>query len=62
MNPYLIVILAFIRRYRPDARLGTLLSLMLPYTLVFAPLWSALLGVWVLLGWPLGSGVGFGNG
>jgi len=61
-TPNLIIILAFTRRYRPDAGLGTLLSVMLPCTLVFAALWSALLGVWVLLGWPLGSGGGFGNG
>jgi aminobenzoyl-glutamate transport protein len=55
-NPYLIIILAFIRRYRPDAGLGTLVALMLPYTLVFAPIWAALLGLWVLAGWPLGPG------
>ncbi|HBG94396.1 MAG TPA: aminobenzoyl-glutamate transporter [Chromatiaceae bacterium] len=53
-NPYLVIILAFVRRYRPDAGLGTLLALMLPYTLVFAPVWSLLLGLWVMLGWPLG--------
>jgi aminobenzoyl-glutamate transport protein len=61
-TPDLIIILAFTRRYRPNAGLGTLLSVMLPCTLVFSALWSALLGVWVLLGWPLGSGGGFGNG
>jgi Putative p-aminobenzoyl-glutamate transporter len=55
-NPYLVIILAFIRRYRPDAGLGTLLALMLPYTLVFAPVWAALLGVWIVVGWPLGPG------
>jgi aminobenzoyl-glutamate transport protein len=57
-NPYLIIILAFIRRYRPDAGLGTLVALMLPYTLVFAPIWAALLGLWVAAGWPLGPGGG----
>jgi aminobenzoyl-glutamate transport protein len=57
-NPYLVIILAFIRRYRPDAGLGTLVALMLPYTLVFAPLWATLLGVWVAFGWPLGPGGG----
>lgn len=55
-NPYLIVILAVVRRYRPDAGLGTLLALLLPYALVFAPVWAALLGLWMLLGWPLGPG------
>ena len=57
-NPYLVIILAFIRRFRPDAGLGTLVALMLPYTLVFAPVWAGLLGLWVVLGWPLGPGGG----
>ena len=57
-NPYLVIILAFLHRYRPDAGLGTLLALMLPYALVFAPVWAALLGVWVVAGWPLGPGGG----
>ena len=57
-NPYLVIILAFIRRYRPVAGLGILVALMLPYTLVFAPLWATLLGVWVAFGWPLGPGGG----
>jgi aminobenzoyl-glutamate transport protein len=55
-NPYLIIVLAFVRRFQPQAGLGTLVALMLPYTLVFAPVWAALLGLWILLGWPLGPG------
>ncbi|WP_462321140.1 AbgT family transporter [Halochromatium sp.] len=55
-NPYLVIILAFVRQYRPDAGLGTLLAMMLPYTLVFAPVWTLMLGTWVLAGWPLGPG------
>jgi aminobenzoyl-glutamate transport protein len=55
-NPYLVIILAFMRRYRPDAGIGTLLALMLPYALAFALVWSALLGVWVASGWSLGPG------
>ena len=55
-NPYLVIILAFVRQYRPDAGLGTLLAMMLPYTLVFAPVWTLMLGAWVLAGWPLGPG------
>lgn len=57
-NPYLIVILAFLRRYRPDAGLGTLLALLLPYTLVFALVWGLLLWLWVSAGWELGPGGG----
>jgi aminobenzoyl-glutamate transport protein len=55
-NPYLVIVLAFVQRYRADAGIGTLLALMLPYTLVFAPVWALLLGLWVAVGWPLGPG------
>ena len=55
-NPYLIIVLAFLRRFQPKAGLGTLLAMLLPYTLVFAPVWAGLLGAWILLGWPLGPG------
>ncbi len=55
-NPYLVIVLAFVQRYRADAGIGTLLALMLPYTLVFAPVWALLLGSWVAAGWPLGPG------
>jgi aminobenzoyl-glutamate transport protein len=54
LNPYLILILAVVRRYLPQAGLGTLVALMLPYALAFAGAWGALLGLWVVLGWPLG--------
>jgi aminobenzoyl-glutamate transport protein len=55
-NPYLVIILVFVRRYLPEAGLGTLLALMLPYALVFAPVWALLLGLWVSAGWELGPG------
>jgi aminobenzoyl-glutamate transport protein len=55
-NPYLVIILAFVRRYVPEAGLGTLLALMLPYALVFAASWSMLLGLWLVFGWDLGPG------
>ena len=55
-NPYLVIILAFLRRYQPQAGLGTLLALMLPYALAFAGAWSLLLGLWVIADWPLGPG------
>ncbi len=57
-NPYLVIILAFLRRYQPKAGLGTLLALMLPYALVFAGAWSLLLGLWIIADWPLGPGGG----
>ncbi|MFP4606755.1 MAG: AbgT family transporter [Thiohalospira sp.] len=58
LNPYLVVILTYLRRYRPDAGLGTLVALQLPYSLAFAAVWLALLVAWIALGWPLGPGAG----
>lgn len=55
-NPYYTIILAAVRRYDRNAGLGTLVSLMLPYTLMFAVVWFALLAMWIALGWPLGPG------
>ena len=57
-NPYLVIILSFVQRYVPSAGLGTLLSLMVPFALAFALVWSVLLGTWVALGWDLGPAGG----
>lgn len=56
LNPYWILILGFVQRWKPDAGVGTLLALMVPYALAFAVVWPALLLAWMLLGWPLGPG------
>jgi aminobenzoyl-glutamate transport protein len=56
LNPYLLLVLAEVRRHDPDAGLGTLIARMLPYTLVTLALWPAMLLVWAGLGWPLGPG------
>jgi aminobenzoyl-glutamate transport protein len=52
--PYFPLIVAFAQKYDPKLRMGTLLSSMLPYSIVFAIGWSALLLVWYLAGLPLG--------
>jgi aminobenzoyl-glutamate transport protein len=56
LNPYLIVILVFMQKYMPRAGLGSLIALMLPYTLTFLVVWTALLLAWMALGVPLGPG------
>jgi aminobenzoyl-glutamate transport protein len=56
LNPYLIVVLAFLQQHEKKAGLGTLIALVLPYALAFALVWPALLLVWVALGLPLGPG------
>ena len=54
LNPYFIIVLAFMRRYAPDAGLGTLVAMMLPYTLVFLCGWLVILLTWIVLGFDLG--------
>jgi aminobenzoyl-glutamate transport protein len=54
--PYFPIIIAFARKYDRGTGLGTLISAMLPYTIVFAIGWLILLTIWILLGIPLGPG------
>ncbi len=54
LNPYMVVILAFLQRYLPQAGIGTLISIMLPYAAVFAVAWLFLLLAWMSLGLDLG--------
>jgi aminobenzoyl-glutamate transport protein len=56
LNPYVVVILVALQRWMPRAGLGTLLALMVPYTLAFGVVWSVLLLGWLALGLPLGPG------
>jgi aminobenzoyl-glutamate transport protein len=56
MMSYFALIIAFVQRYVPRAGIGTLVSLMLPYSLTFLVGWSLLFTVWLLLGWPVGPG------
>ncbi|HVP72339.1 MAG TPA: AbgT family transporter [Phycisphaerales bacterium] len=56
MNPYVVVMLVFMQRFMPKAGLGSLIALLLPYSLVFLVTWTALLLAWVALGLPLGPG------
>jgi aminobenzoyl-glutamate transport protein len=54
LNAYLVIILVVMQKYAPRAGMGTLISTMLPYTLVFTVVWVALLLVWMWLGLELG--------
>lgn len=58
LNPYILVVLAFMREYAPKAGFGTLISLMLPFSLFFLGSWIVIFLIWVLLGIPIGPGVG----
>ena len=53
---YLPFIVVVAQRYKKDAGLGTVISLMLPYTLVTLVVWTLFFVVWYALGIPFGPG------
>ncbi len=53
---YFPLIVIFAQRYRKDAGIGTVISMMLPYVLVLSVIWTAFFVVWYLIGIPLGPG------
>lgn len=58
LNPYMIIILAEFQRYLKGSGFGTLISIMLPYSIGFFITWLCLLLLWMLCGIPLGPGGG----
>jgi aminobenzoyl-glutamate transport protein len=58
MNPMLPVILGLMQRWAPKGGLGTLFSLVLPFTVVILVVWLLQLAVWGLVGLPFGPGHG----
>ncbi len=53
---YLPFIVLIAQRYQKDAGVGTVIALMIPYTIVVAISWTLFFVVWFLLGIPLGPG------
>ena len=56
MNPYMIIIIIEVRKYVRGSGLGTVVAMMLPYTIAFLIVWLILLVAWVNTGLPLGPG------
>ncbi|MBY5993525.1 AbgT family transporter [Ferrimonas balearica] len=54
MMSYAGVILAFMRKYKPDLSFGDLIAMMVPYSAVFLLAWTTLLVGFFALGIPLG--------
>ena len=50
----MVIILVFMRRYYERSGIGTLVALMLPYTVAFTIAWTILLLIWMYLGIELG--------
>lgn len=55
--PYMPIVLALAQEYDEDAGMGTIISLMLPYSIGMLIMWIILAIVWFGLNIPLGPGV-----
>ena len=53
---YFPLIVVFAQRYRKDAGIGTVVSLMLPYVVILSIGWILFFVAWYLIGIPLGPG------
>jgi aminobenzoyl-glutamate transport protein len=56
LMPYFALMVVFAARYQRDAGIGTVIALMIPYTLVITVAWTLFFIVWYLLGIPVGPG------
>jgi aminobenzoyl-glutamate transport protein len=56
LMPYFALVVVFCQRYVKSSGIGTVVALMLPYSVTFLMCWSVLLVAWLLLGLPLGVG------
>ena len=54
--PYMPIILGLTQEYDDKSGVGTVISLMLPYTIAMLVMWILLAIVWVYFGIPLGPG------
>jgi aminobenzoyl-glutamate transport protein len=59
LMPYFPLVVAFCQRYVKNTGIGTLTSLMLPYSICFLVLWTGFLLLWWGLDIPLGIGGGY---
>ncbi|MCD9031721.1 AbgT family transporter [Luteimonas sp. Y-2-2-4F] len=60
LMPYFPLIVVFCQRYVKSAGIGTLVSLMIPYSLALSVLWTLFLLAFWALGVPLGIGASYG--
>ena len=56
MMSYFALIIAFLQRYEPKAGIGTVIAVMLPYSMVFLIGWTVMFSIWMAMGWPIGPG------
>ena len=58
LNGYFPLILGFAVRYVPKTGIGSMIALMLPYSVAFLIAWTLMLMGWIALGLPVGPGAG----
>ena len=58
MMSFFALIIVYFEKYEKKAGIGTLISTMLPYSVVFFIAWTLLLIVWIVFHLPLGPGAG----
>jgi aminobenzoyl-glutamate transport protein len=56
LMPYFPLIIVFAQRYQRDAGIGTVIALMIPYTLVLTVAWTLFFIAWYAIGIPVGPG------
>ncbi|WP_323704158.1 AbgT family transporter [Mammaliicoccus sp. Dog046] len=56
MMPYLPLLLSYAQKYDKNMKLGTLISSLMPYSIVLSIVWPLFMILWFLLGLPLGPG------
>ena len=54
MMSYFALIVTYAQRYDEKYGIGTIISLMIPYTLIFLLSWLVIITIWVIAGFPLG--------
>jgi aminobenzoyl-glutamate transport protein len=54
MMSYFALIVAFMQKYDKKAGIGTIISTMLPYTVIFSIVWIIMLVIWMIFGLPIG--------
>lgn len=54
MMSYFALIVTYAQRYDEKNGIGTIISLMIPYTVIFMLVWAVIMTIWMLLGIPVG--------
>ena len=55
--PYFPILLGFVAKYdKEKAKIGTIMAMMMPYTIAFGIAWLIQLSIWHLFNLPLGPG------